>query len=307
MSALTRTIVAFTPLLLATLFAACSPDAPPPIDIPSWAKVAPEQIAEAKKHGVPVAFENDLGMRFVLIPAGTFLMGSPEDEEGRDDDETQHEVTISKPFYMQITEVTNGQYSDLQADHDSSGEADPAANVASLPVANLTRSDAEGFAQWLSEFTDTRTYRLPTEAEWEHACRAGTGTRFWWGGEVVDGARYANLRAARVRAEEATEPTDAEPPVPLPVASLEASPWGLHDMHGNVAEWVADWYAPYPASPVADPQGPAEGRKRMLRGAHWKMPWHMCGAGHRDAPPSTRHRGKHDGFRLVSPLSEQEP
>ena len=92
-------------LLLALLLAACGPDEAPEVEVPSWAHVAPEQIAEAKKHGVPVAFENDLGMRFVLIPAGTFLMGSPEDEEGRDDDETQHEVTISQPFYMQITEV----------------------------------------------------------------------------------------------------------------------------------------------------------------------------------------------------------
>ena len=87
--------------------------------VPDWAKVAPDQIVEAKKHGVPVAFENDIGMRFVLIPAGTFTMGSPEDEEGRDDDETQHEVTITKPFYMQTTEVTNGQYRRLKPSHDS--------------------------------------------------------------------------------------------------------------------------------------------------------------------------------------------
>ena len=96
------------------LVAGCGGDnTPTAVPVPYWGKVAPEQIAEAKEHGVPVAFENDLGMRFVLIPAGTFLMGSPEDEEGRDEDEVPHEVTISKPYYMSLHEVTNRRFRDV--------------------------------------------------------------------------------------------------------------------------------------------------------------------------------------------------
>jgi len=129
-------------LALALLVASCGDKAPaPPVEaateadaqaeVPSWAKVAPEQIAEAKKHGVPVAFENDLGMRFVLIPAGTFLMGSPEDEEGRGDDETQHEVTISRPFYMSICEITNGTYHRFRKWHRSDSQIDLGLDVES--------------------------------------------------------------------------------------------------------------------------------------------------------------------------------
>ena len=165
-------------LLLTLLLLACGPDDAPPIEVPPWAKVAPEQIAEAKKHGVPVAFESDLGMRFVLIPAGTFLMGAPEGEErhthplGWPEDEHQHEVTLSRPFYMQITEVTNDQYRRHMEDHRSlvtTGRSQLSAGSHYLdggdqPVTRLSWNAVAAFSSWWrastrNESTDYRQRR----------------------------------------------------------------------------------------------------------------------------------------------------
>ena len=213
---------------------------------PAWAKVAPEQIAEAKKHGVPVAFENDLGMRFVLIPAGTFLMGSPEDEKGRGDDEAQHKVTITKPYYMQITEVTNGQYRRFRADHDS-GSLDVDSLDGDLqPVGSLAWSDAAAFAEWIGSQDEGRAYRHPSEAEWEYACRAGTMTRFSFGDpeqdEFVLHGRFFDRNSPF---ESAPGSLGARRAVAARVGTYPPNRWGLHDMHGNVREHVSDFYARY--------------------------------------------------------------
>ncbi len=122
---------------------------------PSWATLASVQIAEAKKHEVPVAFENDLGMRFVLIPAGTFLMGSPEEEIGRGN-EREHEVTLTRPFYMQVTEVTNKQYRRFCPAHDSTKYRRKTLNGDLQPVVKVTWQEAKEFARWASERSGSR-------------------------------------------------------------------------------------------------------------------------------------------------------
>jgi formylglycine-generating enzyme required for sulfatase activity len=290
--------IAIAVLLLALLgVAACGGEEQEPAAIvPSWAKVAPEQIAEAKKHGVPVAFENDLGMRFVLIPAGTFVMGSPEDEVGRrehtiassedrvgDYEGPQHAVTLS-PFYSAVTEVTNAQYRKFKSDHAGSA----ATGGDDLPVAEVSHEDATAFVKWLSE-QGLGVYRLPSEAEWEYACRAGTKTRFWSGDDDADLARvgwYLANSGGR----------------PHAVGQKPANRWGLCDMHGNVWEWCQDSHSFYEAKAVTDPliEGPDS---LVFRGGSWDSP----GARYARSASRGSHWGHPDdsiGFRLVSPLPE---
>jgi len=281
-------------------------------EVPSWAHVAPEQISEAKKHGVPVAFENELGMCFVLIPAGTFLMGSPENEEGRYDVEAQHEVTISKPFFVQTTEVTNGQFQAFEPHHRSGSYERRSLNEPQQPAAGVAWSEAVAFADWLARIDSARTYRLPTEAEWEYACRAGSRTAFSWGESEADAGRYANLadRAARRLKPEWTMALDAEDgnPVASKVGSYLPNAWGLHDMHGNVWEWCQDWFGPYEPGRVLDPTGPpnfgASTPIRVLRGGAWtSLPVYARSASRSCYDPAKS--GPNDrGFRLVSPLPE---
>ena len=173
------------------------PSAPLP-----WAKVTREQIDEAAKHGVPVAFENRLGMRFVLVPAGTFLMGSPGEEEERRTDETQHEVSLSYPYYVQITELTNAQLRkcdkwDAGRDHHSGDFRGHPLDESDQPAVQVSWDMATAFAHWLSNEDRPRRYVLPTEAQWEFACRAGARSRFWWGASRSDGWRCANAHDER--------------------------------------------------------------------------------------------------------------
>ncbi len=324
--------VAVAVVLLALIgAAACGGDEPEPgIDVPPWAKVAPEQIAEAKKHGVPVAFENDLGMRFVLIPAGTFLMGSPDDEEGRDEEEIQHEVTITKPYYMQITEVTNRHYRQLREQHDSGAYKGRSLNMPEQPVVRVSWSDASGFAADLTVPNSRRAYRLPTEAEWEYACRADTPHQFWWGVSEERAGQHANVwdrTAVRELGDERGYVFDTEDgyAVSAPVGVFRPSPWGLYDVLGNVWEWCSDWYANYPQEPVVDPNGPTEARAaievfawrdladktheykgpvRLARGGSWITDRPFVRVAHRDINDPTCGTGQ-VGFRLVSPLPEK--
>jgi formylglycine-generating enzyme required for sulfatase activity len=222
--------------------------------VPAWAQVSQAQIDEAKMRGVPVAFENDIGMRFVLIPAGTFGMGSPEDEEGRDGDEgPSHEVTLA-PFYLAVTEVTNAQYRQLRTEHHSpegfDGDDQPAVMV--------SHDDAEAFVRWLSERETGAGYRLPSEAEWEYACRAGTTTRYGSGDTEADLERVGWYRENSGRGSHA-------------VRAKPANPWGLHDMHGNVWEWCEDaWHDSYGGAPD---DGSAwvdqNSGSRVTRGGSW--------------------------------------
>jgi len=305
-----------TGLLLLTHVSAWSEDEGPPSveEEPAWAKVAPEQIAEAKKHDVPVAFENDLGMRFVLIPAGTFLMGSPEDEEGREDDEKLRQVTITRPYYMQATEVTNGQYRHVFPKHRSGMCEYLTLDGDHQPAVRLTWGDADAYVEQLSERDELRSYRLPTEAEWEHASRAGSKETFWWGGGEESAGRCANVADLAW-----THLTYSQPEiifkladgyaVSAPVGSFEPSPWGLWDMIGNVWELCADWYAEYPIGRQVDPTGPTvytPALQRVARGGAWSSPAKYCRCAVRWTFPgsggNTLGSDVH-GLRLVSPLS----
>jgi len=277
-------------LLLAHLgVAGCGGDDPVAVAAVSWARVAPEQIAEAKTYGVPVAFENDLGMRFVLIPAGTFVMGDDPSAPGYFD-ERRHEVVLGTPFYMGVHEVTNAQFSGFDPEHDSGVLK---ADAPLQPVVHVTHDEALRFADWVHGQDPRRAYRLPTEAEWEYACRAGTTTRYWYG-DVFDGEAEHCGRRVGVRT--------------LPVGSLRHNPWGLFDMLGNAQEWCADLYGRYPADRVVDPAGPLVSRNpvnpdsdpvRVIRGGDWcgnptvsRCGWRSWGVAELGCA----------GFRLVSPL-----
>ena len=209
--------------------------------------------------GPPVQITNSLGMKFNLIPPGDFTMGSPKSEPERLDDETQHLVKITKPFYLSAHEVTQAQYQRVMGKSPSyfsalgKGKDRVSGDTSQLPVEQVSWSDAVAFCGKLSEREGVE-YRLPTEAEWEYACRAGTTTTYSFGNNVSQLGEYAWYDA---NSRETTHPVGEK----LPNA------WGLFDMHGNVYEWCQDLYGPYESlQVVSDPTGPASSGARVLRG-----------------------------------------
>lgn len=182
-------------------------------------------------------FTNQLGMRFVRIPAGSFIMGSPESEKGRNWNEKQHRVTISRSFYLGETEVTQGQWSRLVSPNPSAFRLGD-----DYPVDSVTWNEAVQFIEFLNQLESTRKYRLPTEAEWEYACRAGAATAFADGPittfscndpepALKDSAWYCYNSGLQGPARDFK---------PHPVRTRKPNRWGLYDMHGNVQEWVLD-------------------------------------------------------------------
>jgi formylglycine-generating enzyme required for sulfatase activity len=230
---------------------------------------------------------NSFGMKFVPIPAGTFMMGSPKDEPGRFNDETQHEVTISKRFYMQTTEVTQGQWKAVMGNNPSyfkdCGD--------DCPVERVSWNDIQEFIKKLNQRGEG-TYRLPTEAEWEYAARAGTTSAYSWGNSAdCSKANYGNFIL--------TQECERNPGKTMPVGSFAPNTWGLYDMHGNVWEWCQDWYGSYPSGAVTDPTGPDSGSYRVLRGGSWYYDARHCRTADRgDNSPGDR--SSSSGFRLVS-------
>ncbi len=254
---------------------------PAPPSVPEWAKVSAQQAAEAKRLGVPVAFENGLGMRFVLIPGGRFDMGSPPDEPGRVEDEPIHAVTLTRPFYLQTAEATNGQYRKWLPEH-SSGEADGRSfDGDGQPARMLVAAQAAQYCVWLGLKDSGRRYRLPTEAEWEYACRAGTRSRFFWGDTTEGMPRYANVAdemfKEKLRNATALKANDGWYE-PSPAGSYLPNPWGLYDVLGNLHEMVSDRYAPYPAGAAVDPPGPSGGEQMVVRGGGYDAPPSACRA-----------------------------
>jgi formylglycine-generating enzyme required for sulfatase activity len=275
-------------------------------------------------------FSESLKMRFVTIPAGTFRMGSPDDEEGRDSDEgPQHNVRISRDFRMAVHEVTRGQFAAFvretgyQTEAEKGGgnnygfntatgsfEADPKYNwrnpgypqTDDHPVVLVTWNDSKAFCEWLSR-QDNRRYRLPTEAEWEYACRGGSTTRYWNGDDQEGLAKIANVAdgTAKQTFSAWTTITARDGHVfTAPAGSFPANAFGLHDMHGNVWEWCADWFDSdyYENSPAADPQGPSSGSSRVLRGGSWgNVPYYVRCAYRGDSTPGNR--DLYLGFRVV--------
>jgi formylglycine-generating enzyme required for sulfatase activity len=204
---------------------------------------------------------NSIGMKLVLIHKGTFTMGSPESEAGREEDEVQHEVTLTKDFYLGVTEVTQAQYEKVMGSNPSFFQGDKVkVDSSSHPVEQVSWEDAVEFCKRLSDLPEEkkagRVYRLPTEAEWEYACRAGRKTAFSFGdesGSLGDFAWFSNNSERKTH----------------PVGEKKPNAWGLCDMHGNVWEWCSDRYGDYPKSAVSDPIGPREGSYRVYRGGGW--------------------------------------
>jgi len=239
----------------------------------------------------PKTITNSIGMKLVLIPKGTFMMGSPASEQGRDDDETQHEVIISEDYYLGVFEVTRGQYEKVMGTNPSYfqkrviGKSDSSM----YPVEQVSWEDAVEFCKKLSELPEEKkagcVYRLPTEAEWEYACRAGSKAAYSFGANSKTLGDYAWF------GENSGSQTH-------PVGEKKANAWGLYDMHGNVWEWCSDWYGKYPKGSVSDPSGPSEGSDRVSRGGCWGLRAASCRSANRSwLAPSIRNYGY--GFRVA--------
>jgi formylglycine-generating enzyme required for sulfatase activity len=233
-------------------------------------------------------------MEFVLIPAGTFTMGSPQDEAHRHSGEVQHKVIITRPFYMQTTEVTLRQWRRIMGKRIFGRRR----GKGTMPAFRVSWHDCMKFIKKLNA-RNQGVYRLPTEAEWEYACRAGTTTAFSWGDEIDCGkALYSNNRMKAPECMDAAESRGIAPDGPAPVSSYMPNTWGLYDMHGNVWEWCQDWYGDYSGGTVKDPQGPPSGTEKVRRGGSWFKHGYSCRSANRaHGHPPTRY--KTTGFRLV--------
>ena len=241
------------------------------------AKLKQEKEAKAKQMElVKLAIEKEM----VLIPAGTFMMGSPESEKGRMDKETQHKVTLTKPFYMGKYEVTQEQWFEIMGENPSEDKG------RKLPVTDVTWEDCQEFIKKLNAKTKG-DYRLPTEAEWEYACRGGTTTAYSVGNSLAKkDANYA----------------DSDIGKPVVVGSYKPNSFGLYDMHGNVAEWCEDWFAAYPKEPVIDPKGPdtgSTGNVRVLRGGSFNYHASEARSSKRSSNAPFSSGYQYDGFRLA--------
>ena len=254
-------------------------------------------IVEGMPEG-PV-YTNEFGMVFKRIPAGAFTMGTGESEvlddsitfdghpafvHGDYDEHPAHEVTITQPFYMAACEVTNADYERFDPSHaalrgllEFSKEDDEA-------VVFVNWEEAQAYCTWMANQTGL-PFRLPTEAEWEYACRAGATTAYFTGDTLPESfwknqkkSWYPNARST------------AEDIVPLYVAQTPANPWGLYDMHGNVEEWCADWYGPYLPGAQTDPAGRTDGDFRVSRGgSHSTVPYYLRSANRMGTLPEDKH------------------
>ena len=231
----------------------------------------------------PKHVTNSIGMKFVWIPPGTFLMGSPANEQHREQGEIQHKVTMTKGFYMGVHLVTQEQWQAVMGNNPSrfKGEKD-------LPVEQVSWEDTQLFIKKLRE-KEKKVYRLPIESEWEYACRAGTITPFHFGDTIsTDQGNYygGNVYGNGKKGVERKQTT--------PVNRFPANAWGLRDMHGNVFQWCQDWYGNYPQKDLVDPQGPNAGKDHVMRGGSWNYNPQGC----RSAYRRFGYRSDHCGFRV---------
>ena len=226
-------------------------------------------------------------MEFVYIEPCTFNMGSPLNETSRSDNEILHEVTLSEGFFMQTTEVTQGQWEDIMK-YNASRNSSMFKKRSNHPVENVNFLEIQGFIDKLNELEDGWTYRLPTEAEWEYACRAGTSTAYAGTSDLNDMGWYNGNTTWFKNLFDET----------YPVARKTPNALGLFDMHGNVWELCQDLYGAYPEESTINPQGPHTGTKHVRRGGSWLNSPEKCRAATRGTI-STDRGYKYLGFRLV--------
>jgi len=307
------------------------------VDVASTPDVAPTpDVVPAPVQGDP--FTNSIGMKLVFIPPGQFMMGSSLSaaETVRrfggeiklfQNEHPRHRVRFTKGFHMAATEVTRGHFARFVAATGYRTQAETSNGALKLtgkrwkmdantnwrnpgfaqtddhPVVCMTWNDATAFCRWLG-LQENAEYRLPTESEWEYACRAGGRSIFPWGDSNDAGKGWAN--AADLALKRKFGPS----PVPLfnwddghvftaPVGSYQSNAWALHDMIGNVWEWCSDRYGDYPEGNVTDPIGPAIGRYRNLRGGSWDSGPRRCRSASRGSFEPGNHRDGNYGFRVV--------
>jgi formylglycine-generating enzyme required for sulfatase activity len=222
----------------------------------AWAKYLGRQVEEEDEIAPGVRME------FVLVPPGRFRMGSPDGEAERGKDEVQHEVELTRPFYLAVNDVTQAQYEAVTGENPSNFKGPD------LPVETVRWTEADDFARKLTEKAKGGLlYRLPTEAEWEYSCRGGRSSSLPFG--IGDGTSLSSLKA-NFGGEKTT-----------PVGSYQANALGLYDMQGNVWQWCADYYGDYPTEKVTNPTGPASGSSRVYRGGGWNFSAGLCRAADR--------------------------
>jgi formylglycine-generating enzyme required for sulfatase activity len=308
---------------------------------------------ENERNAPPVAGAQEirsttvLSLKLVRIAAGrkTFTMGSLPGEKDRDNDEIAHQVALSVDYYLGVTTITRGQFRQFVEDADYKTEAEvngkgghgydalkrtveQAARYSwrdpgfyqddDHPVVNVSWNDAQAFCKWLSE-KDGMKYRLPTEAEWEFACRAGTTTRFYFGNDDSDLGQFANVadKSLKAKFDYANHKNeeykrritawfdrvswDDAYPFTAPVGQFKPNRFGLYDMLGNVWQWCGDWYGKYPTEAVTDPRGPDTGSERVRRGGSWSSDPHVCRSANRFRAEPT-FRSNLVGFRVAAPV-----
>lgn len=256
----------------------------PPHFPPKWASEWGED-----QYGLWIAFTfNGVYQTFRWISPGTFLMGSPTEEKERWEGETQHQVTFMQGYWLADTTCTQALWKTVMGNNPAYFKDDN-----NNPVEQVSWDDVQIFLQKLNRLIPGLDAVLPTEAQWEHACRAGTTTPFSFGESITPAQvnyhgeyPYANGKKGLFR-----EKT-------VSVKSLPANPWGLYEMHGNVLEWCHDWFGDYPAEPIADPVGAVAGVLRVVRGGSWDDDgWFVRSAGRYGRTPNNRH--SRIGFRFA--------
>ena len=271
--------------ILLLLVTGCS-DKPSQSEEPKASKTTPAtEPPNGESFSLPI-----LNLDMLWCKSGTFMMGSPSSEKDHDDDETQHRVNLTKGFYLGKYEVTQVQWEKVMGSNPSYHKG------AALPVENVSWDDAMEFCEKLTEVEKEAdrlpkgwTYTLPTEAQWEYACRAGTTTAYSFGDTITP--KQANFV---YNVGKTTQ-----------VGTYPANAWSFHDMHGNVWEWCSDRYGAYPSGAVSDPLGPSVGSERVYRGGSWFLNGGLVrSATRRRGTPVNRDNSL--GFRLSLQTEKKE-